>query len=348
MKYCILLFILFLASCQKKDEAFVKAKHIPSKVDSLVTTEDITAYLKLTDTNFNRFRLKPMKNFRFANDDRKDYERTIRNLANTFNIDKSFYKADFDNNGYTDLLVTGDFFHDDDDPEAFGHPYVYAFLNFGVMPPAICYLNNPYFAEVHLPKLETLGNETLLRLYTIPIREHKAPTKGPDTVSVLLSARLGGFTEYNKAPKHHNIEKIQYHAKGCYGKCPTFEITINSDRSAWFIAYGYNFSDKTRLIDDTEGIFTSTLNTKDFNRITDFINYLDFVILDEQYATPEMHVESAEIIITYNGGKTKTISDYGMAGSYGLRAFYKMMEDLRFNQDWKKAEEPEGIRIRRF
>ena len=345
MKYTIILFIFILASCQKKEANPETAAHIPSRVDSLATAEDVSAYLRLADTNFNGFRLKPMKNFRFANDDRKEYERLIRTLANDLNVDKSFYKADFDNNGYTDMVVTGDFYHDKADPKAFGTAEVYVVLNSGKLHARICRLNHPYFSEVLVPEIETKGSETLIRLHTVARKKSKVKA---DTMSTLLTGRFGYFAEYNAAPPVHTIEKIQYDAEPCHGKCPTFEITINSDRSAWFIAQSFNFSGIRRGIDDIEGVYKTTLSQADYDRITAFINYLDFPSLEDNYSFPQFHLPGAKLIITYDGGKTKTISDYGRIGTYGLRGLYKMMEDLRFNQNWGKTEEPEGLRISQY
>ena len=49
--------------------------------------------------------------------------------------------------------------------------------------------------------------------------------------------------------------------------------------------------------------------------------------------------QTVELKIIYSSGKIKTISDYGASGSYGLKKVYKLLFDLRQNQNWKKIDE---------
>lgn len=51
-----------------------------------------------------------------------------------------------------------------------------------------------------------------------------------------------------------------------------------------------------------------------------------------------MHTDdqTGDLKITFNNGKVKTISDYGMIGTNGLKILYEKLAELRFNQKWQK------------
>lgn len=51
-----------------------------------------------------------------------------------------------------------------------------------------------------------------------------------------------------------------------------------------------------------------------------------------------MHTDdqTSSLKITFNNGNIKTISDYGMIGTYGLKILYGKLAELRFNQKWQK------------
>jgi hypothetical protein len=45
--------------------------------------------------------------------------------------------------------------------------------------------------------------------------------------------------------------------------------------------------------------------------------------------------QTCTLKITYDNGKTKTITDYGKIGTYGLNRVYSILFSLRQNQKWK-------------
>ena len=101
----IVLFVVVFVSCKntRNETVFIKAKLIPSKIDSLNSTSKIEGLVRVIDTNFKEFKLRSIQDY--GGDDTGDSE--ALKTANKLKVNKVFYKEDFDNNGYTDLLVIG-------------------------------------------------------------------------------------------------------------------------------------------------------------------------------------------------------------------------------------------------
>ena len=74
----------------------------------------------------------------------------------------------------------------------------------------------------------------------------------------------------------------------------------------------------------------------DIDKLEEILNYCEFDNLDKEYTVMHTDDQTGDLKITYNNGKVKTISDYGMIGTYGLKILYKKLAELRFNQKWRK------------
>ena len=55
----------------------------------------------------------------------------------------------------------------------------------------------------------------------------------------------------------------------------------------------------------------------------------------EKYAVNWSDDQTSILTITYDGGKTKTIKDYGLVGTFGLNRVYDLIFKLRDNQQWR-------------
>lgn len=331
----VLLILIFIGftSC-KKDSQFVKVAHIPSKLDSLNEQITIQDYIHTIDSNYNYFVFKPLSQFKGRLENHV-LDSTVRAIAYRKKIDKIYYKADFDNNGYTDMLVIGD--HDYCKQDLTCHYATAVLMNFGKDSIRISNLvKSLSFYDVPVPEIIYTDSVPLIKLYT----------KYKDSIrEKLLVYKYDGFVEVNNKPAKHTIEKIQFATGGCFGKCPVFQVTVSKDRSAMFLAEFYNFSKSH----DEENSFLTTVITQDtFDALVGLLNYMDFESLKNEYAVMWTDDASAKLVITYDGGKTKTINDYGLTGSYSLTVLYSQLYDLRFNQNWKKAPEPKGVRIKPY
>jgi len=165
-----------------------------------------------------------------------------------------------------------------------------------------------------------------------------------------LDYKFDDFIEYNPSPAtYYSIQKIEYVTGMCYGTCPMFSIELNKNGASKFIAKAFNFTDENdpKVLDKAyeilnkgknEGYFEVKIKDADFLNFEDILNYINFSTLEEDYAVRWTDDQSCTLTITYDNGKTKTIKDYGLSGTYGLKLLYQKLFDLRFNQDWKKIK----------
>lgn len=337
MKYCILLFILFLASCQKNDG------FNSSAIDALNDNKEVEEYLFEIDSGYAGFRVKPFASLKTGSHDMDSINRI---LAGQHGIDKGFYKADFDNNGYTDMVVIGGYDSDKEDNILFLNPNAFVIMNFG--PKGIKMTNFsdekvPGSGYPFVPQVIRKDNQSLIAAHTI---SRNPVTFAIDTVTHILTYKFDRFLEYNPKPVQHKIEKIQFATTGCYGTCPVFQLTIHSDRTAFFVAQMFNFDTDEERDYEKEGFFKTSINKSDYDRLISLLNYIDFEQLEDNYSVNHTDDQTGLLIVTYDGGKTKRINDYGLVGTSGLSEVYKMMFDLRTSQKWIKANEPPHIRLK--
>jgi hypothetical protein len=340
MKYPALLLLLLIISCQDKEakkDDFIKAPLKLSKIDSIKTNDDALKYLSAIDSNFTYFHLEKIQELTTLHNPVNDSLMKI--IAKKAGIDKNFYKEDFDNNGYNDLLVIGGWAVTSTafEGEEYAQDY-FIIMNFGKKPAKIIPMQKSmhYFT---VPEIKSLAGEPVLVVHDPKGIDYKNP-KITDTISTKLIYRFGGFVEYNKNPADNHIEKIEFEASGCYGTCPAFELTINKDRSAVFRAEVYNFNkNRESYTGKDEGLFKVKIKEADYNQLTGFLNYLDFKNLEDGYHVTHTDAPTGTLQITYDNGKIKTISDYGMQGTSGLMGVYNLLFELRFNQKWIKQKE---------
>lgn len=328
MKYFVFIILFFLASCKKS--SFEKATIIPTEIDSISTNEQIKNYLTNIDTNYKYFNPQSIQHVTSVNSPTIDSIMKI--TAKGLNINKSFYKTDFDNNGYTDLLVLGGWGETN-------HYSSYVIMNFGKKKKPKLIDMNKDMQLLDVPKVLLIKNEPFLMMYS-PKKMRGSTAKITDTTSTKLTFKYGGFAEYNKNPFENHIEKVEFKTSPCFGTCPVYQLTINKDKSARFLAEHYNFNKNRRdTTFENEGFFNAKINDADYIQLVNLLNYIDFKNLKDEYSVSWTDDRSATLTITYGNGKTKTIEDYGMIGTHGLSSVYDLLAEMRFNQKWKRIKE---------
>lgn len=135
----------------------------------------------------------------------------------------------------------------------------------------------------------------------------------------------------------YDIERIEYFTSVCFGTCPQFKIEMDKNRSAVYEAIRFNFS-KEFGSPSPEGTFTGKINENDFDLILKKLNEMDFPTLQDNYRVKYTDVQTANLKIIYDGGKEKTITDYGMMGTPELEELYQLFLALRENQNWEKIK----------
>ncbi len=370
MKYLIIIVLILCNGCkeQKAEKietlgdtagtALIKTKITATKIDSLETEADIQTFVQKLKYPFFRYRehddsikiykslekfeLKKIKDFDRYHD--KDYDSLTKAIADSIGINKSFYKADIDNNGFTDLLIIGD------DKSCSGGTLepnttrscdysVYALMNFGndsINP--VNLINRDFLRDAIVPKITQINGKTSLLIFERPTYGGADYKKIPDVKKTELAYKAGTFVEYNNNLKEYTIEKIEYETEPCFGSCPIFELKINKDRSVTLNAIEFNSLEPNLweydISRELKGQFKSNIDKEHYKEIIDLLNYLDFPTLEEHYYVMATDLSSCTLTITYNNGKTKVISDYGKTGTLGLKKVYEMIANLRTNQEW--------------
>jgi Domain of unknown function (DUF6438) len=222
-----------------------------------------------------------------------------------------FFKIDLDNNGLTDLIINGKYFLAVTD-EGNGH-YKSHFIDRGAFSLASYTLVNILYKE-KVPLLIITGyNESNGLLWD---------TTKKDT----LVYKFNGFAEYNSTVGSLKIERIKFLTTGCFGTCPMFKMEIDNDRKAIYNAIEYN---------DKKGTFAATIDTASYNNIIETLNCIKLTSLKDDYEVRWTDDQHVTLEITFNNGLTKSISDYGAIGTFGLANLYDQIFLLRQTQTWK-------------
>ena len=135
---------------------------------------------------------------------------------------------------------------------------------------------------------------------------------------------------------------IEYEAGACFGFCPIFKMTIDTDRNAVLEAEHFNFTkgnSKDEFSKPREGTFKTTIKQEDYDKLVTLLNQLDPKSLNDYYGNKNVtDLPSSYLRLKYTDGSAKNIQDYGKRGSEKLVALYQFFEDLKHNQDWKKVD----------
>lgn len=332
----ILLIFIIISSCNKKKE-FIKTKIKLSEIDSLKTKKEIEQLIGSIDSLYKKIEIKRIQdiNFEFTDDS------IFKELAKRKKVDFDYVKADFDNNGLTDILViannktyTGENYNPKLEVEFSKEFNTLVLMNYGK--------NNYKLLDVSeekhypiVPKVVIEKNQTFLTIHKPKILNIRKILKREESFSK-LTFKFDDFIEYNSNPIDYDIEKIEFNSKGCPGTCPTFKIEIADDRKAKIIAESFNYSKEWQKGEYIEGKYSVIIKESDFTNLKNLLCYLDFPNLKNDYSLVSYHHPEGTLKITYNNGKVKTINDFGLVGTYGLKRVYDMIFKLRFNQNWKK------------
>ncbi|GAB4161545.1 MAG: hypothetical protein Tsb0033_19190 [Winogradskyella sp.] len=324
IKIIILLSLFF--SCKEKNKGQIEILE-KTKIDSISSINEIRQFLKTADSSLINFSYVTPQSFakgkRFMNKYLSEQKQKLESLFS----DSTHLKEDFDKNGYTDLIITGEYYSNSFE--------VMVLMNYGKEKYSVIPLTLSHYNEFSIyPKLVYRNNLPVIELYSIP----KAFESTENGLSIKrLVYKYGTFVDYTETVEEYQISRIEFSANACYGTCPVFELDINENTQSLFRAKYHNFS-KKREIDPNkeEGAFETIIKRDDFNEICEIINFLQVKNLNEYYRTGGMHQPSCTLKVHFSDGTQKTIEDYGKKGTNGLHFLYEKLSDLRFNQEWNK------------
>lgn len=278
---------------------------LANKIDELKTDEDVERFIHKQN--------RKLKDFYITSIEILYYDTLQQKIADSLGV-KPWQKADFDNNGLSDLLVYGSWDGNKcliaiiDD----GNKFVFRFLSRG------------FFDDVYFPAVTTINKQPFLIL-------NKSCDFCSDIGKQIISTdtliyKFGDFIEPNFNTPSYKIEKIEFSTTMCFGTCPVFELEIKSDRTAKYHAIQYN---------NETGKFKTIIDPANFELIISLLNYIDFPNLKDDYNVNWTDDQTCILTITYDNGKKKIISDYGKLGTHGLSMIYSKLFKLRENQKWR-------------
>lgn len=310
MKFRLLISLTIIFSfltcfAQTKTDSLEPAKH-HNKIDDIETVGQIQKLLKSIDKRYADFKV----------DQTTSTDKNCKRVYDSLKV-KPYTKADFDNNGYTDLIVVG----------KLNDPTIVCIFDQGENKFSINRLTRRSFQDCSFPVVNTNGTLPTIDYYYFKESEDwRQYDTTRDLQSKKLIYKFGYFIEYNDLPKDYTIHKIEYSTTMCFGTCPVFNLTIKSDHSAIYNALKHNKPD---------GEFYGTIDDKTYAELVRLLNYIDFPKLKDSYSVGWTDDQTCTLKITYDNSKTKTITDYGKIGTYGLNRVYDFLFALRQNQQWK-------------
>ena len=318
------LYIIFLLSFIQvfgQDE-LLKIHH--NKIDDIKSCNDLKTLVRLLDSSDFDEKIEITPYACTAN-------KKIRNWVDSLGA-KPYYKADFDGNGWTDIL----FMYDDCKGQYIGNPKVECFC---IMDSG----NNRLY-------LKDMGNWLSWQYCIWIASESKMPSliykyyyserSKRNTFaakSEVLTFKYGDFIEYNSKPLKYKIDSVYYD----YGisvwdawgdsSYPTFEVHFDLNKGvSSIINKSIGKSRKT--------LWKGYLNDSISFLLSDLVNYANFKNLDNHYKVGATDHRKCTLKVFYDKGKCKTITDYGMRGTHGLGRLYAIFYDFKSNCQIKNKQ----------
>lgn len=295
-------------------------KKYPNEIDQLSTPKAIETFVHQLNPTHKQFKVNHALQFAHIN---------CSQLANALKI-KPWIRADFDKNGYSDLLIHSKWGEMNYITSVMGYAderYKLKIIDTGIN----CDLAK--LVETKAGSLietfhfgDTLSTKSWSYMVKLGREINQKPKTLPSTYRDTLTYQLGHWIEYTQSPATHQIQQIKFKVLDCLGSCPIFNITIRADGEAHYHA----IKDHLR-----KGHFTSQLTQPHLTQIKSLLNYIHFPQLKDTYPNQDIGQMTTELSIKYDQGKVKTIKNVTLGGTQGLVHLYQLLINLRKNQRWQ-------------
>jgi hypothetical protein len=297
---------------------FCTSNAFSQTIDRLKTDEEVLGFVRnLNEYNKKLYILPPKPVFGL-----QDYVSKIRKFGSM-----AYEKADFDNNGQTDLLFNG--YSDDDRGNQTCRRRSLVVLSFGKDSFRIRELTNGHFIEFFTARKIRLGEKNCIVIFTI-VQDNPESGKGLDRIDTLTYV-ADEFIE-KTLPDNDSVTKIEFCASGGFF-FQGLRLTMTSANS--IMERDVSLRSKDTKIDNG-GTFQAKIDALTSAKILELLKYIDIWHLKDDYEVGWTDDLTGVLTITYQNGKVKRIKDYGMIGTYGLAALQRTLIDLRDSQHWVK------------
>lgn len=296
--FSLLIFCFYFSLFYSQD------KKVFNKIDSLNTAKEVQEFL---DNDQNKI------NYYLNVEEKINYDSYCKVIADSLNCKQNWEKADFDGNGLTDLLITGNTTEGSKTIYILdkGHHFESKNISKGKL------YEQCSFSSIKDNKIEYQSVKILSRLGFLS-----------NLIKENLIYKYGGFIEENTAPKRHNILEIEFETSGSYRNNFVLKMEIVSNGDITWTSRNDGFL--------TAGIYRAKISQAKFKEIADVLNYINFENLADSYEANYSDAATTYLKITYDNLKVKNIRDNGGMGTRGLRKLYDLLNDLKGNQQWTK------------
>lgn len=240
----------------------------------------------------------------------RPYDRTAFRWRGT-----AWHRADFDGNGWPDLLVVG---------RRGSVPFVFCVLDSGQN--RLRVVRNFYHAGdqrqpaarvVHRPGQDLLQ-------YTAFARRRSASGGLTGRRTQLLTYRSGGFVPYTRRPLAHRIAAVHYAARFTYHDRQVTTVDLDS---TGLVRVTYRHGAIVGDTATTTRQATRVLGKAEVRQLQDLLNYVRFAACAPAYTTGYNHRPRVVLRVQYEQGE-KRIDDEGGHGTLGLAQVYNWLESL--------------------
>lgn len=136
--------------------------------------------------------------------------------------------------------------------------------------------------------------------------------------------------------------KIEYEVGPCFGFCPTYKITVNSDRNAILEAERFNFSEggsKDDFSKPREGTFKATISREDYQKLVMLTDAADIKTLKDSYIDDRiMDASKINLRIDFADGTQKNIELSAGEKPQKLIDLQKYIDEMKRKQQWQKVK----------
>jgi hypothetical protein len=278
----------------------------PNAIDSLKTDEDVSRFLsKHYDgdrrINFLEFSFNPASG-----------NPILDHLYDSL-VTQKWAKGDFDHNGEKDIVVSG--FYD---------LTYYVYLVLAKPEHKFEFHDLQMRFDVILPKFIKKRDQDLILAYHVDRTKKYADTILIDSDTLIY--KYNCLIEYNSHPLDLHFDSLELsvsYPMDFSGLPPNIIVLANG-------------SARYRVASDQGKKYfgVQKLDRMHFNQILELVNYIKMNTLNTSYFARATDMSSAVITFYFGGNRKIHIRDYGMQGTYGLAALYRLILDLPKNQNW--------------
>ncbi len=254
-------------------------------------------------------------------------EISLAEISDSLDI-RNYEIMDFDNNGHLDLLIRGDC----------TQLLTILLMNQGNNKFDDYYLSQGNEAFI---KFGQLDGKNVLEYYYMDCQSNSSFQL--KIKKRTLTFKSGRFYEYYDQKNNKEIVGLYYKTTACFGTCPVFEMSIQVDGTSIYKPKMFNYKKKLKKGEirksknERKGILKTTITKKYINEILDIITSIDINDVKKCKTTGSTDEPNCYLTIRYADGSIDKISDYGKDTSFSLQYVYHLIEELRYNQKWKKS-----------